>query len=187
MPPKRARGSIRGRGGRGRGRGASEAPPATAHPNAGSPAAEHGSPAKSHTPQLSQDEMDIDSPPTQPTETPAPTPVKPAHILPPPSIASGTAGTTAKAPSRFVPKAKRRNEKERQELEDAERLRKKGISDESARIAARSNALRARGGRGDAMGRGRMMATGPASGAFAAMPASGKSIVQFSKYILMNC
>jgi DNA-directed RNA polymerase III subunit RPC4 len=169
---------VRGRGGR---RGSSASAPAATTPDVQptiEPIVEREveqpapiiPPPRAITPSHSSpnDEMDVDpnsSPATQPTETPAPTPIRAPPILPPPSIALASGSTTVppKKQSKFKPKNVRRTQEELRELQEKERERIDGLNAAAAR--ARKPQFR-RTGRGDAMGRGRIVPAA-ASGPFA--------------------
>lgn len=172
MPPKR--GSGRGRGGLSR--GGSLAQSTSAH-DAGAQLNESGA-ATTAASNSQNDLMDVDpslSPATQPTETPAPTPNRaPLAPLPPPIAAPGGT-TTAKKVSKFRPKNIRRDPKELARLEQEERERLAKLNSEQSR--ARRGTFR-RGGRGDAMGRGKVIPTAVASGPFAEAPETGKPYLE---------
>jgi DNA-directed RNA polymerase III subunit RPC4 len=197
MPPKGSgsarRGSTRGRG-RGRGRGgASGSAPPPADVQSESQSTITSSPAiKSEpdavvTPEHSRDEnnqepMDLDpnsSPATQPTETPAPTPIRPLSSMQmqSPAIASGS-GTRggAKKESKFKPKNVRRGQEELNALEKKERERRAALAAQQQHTVAAIGVLSYRGrgrGRGDpmGMGRGRGMTKSTSSGVFSVLPA----------------
>ena len=190
MPPKAARGAVRGRGS-GRGRGKALAPDELEHQsiiaNRSIPDMEPAASTIFLHEQSGEQKDPNSSPATQPTETPASTPARP----PPPvtqkpdgmSTGSGTRGAIKAKPSKFKPKNVRADAKEREEREAKERER------EDARLRALAAAAprgsrgvwgRGRGGRGrgDAMGRGRMQMSGTASGPFAMAPAAmGKFVL----------
>jgi DNA-directed RNA polymerase III subunit RPC4 len=123
--------------------------------------------------------MDVDpndSPASQPTETPAPTPIRPTPVITPTEPI-----VKVKKESRFKPKAVRTSQAKLAEVEAAEREKQKKLDeayDKAQRLAGRGNALRGRG-RGDAMGRGRSMASKGATGAFGGAWESGKFYCSF--------
>lgn len=198
MPPRGRGGSRRGRG---RGASATPAPDSAAPP---SPPAtslqqlEIGAPDIPMvdvdapgfvTPSHAQDDagtsMDVDpngSPATQPTETPAPTPIRPflppsANVVP----AALPAGVKVKKESRFKPKAVRTSEAKRKEMEEAEAARQRELAmerEKASRSSGRGNSLRSRG-RGNAMGRGKQISTAGATGIFGGTWASGKPSVHY--------
>jgi DNA-directed RNA polymerase III subunit RPC4 len=122
------------------------------------------------------------SPATVPTETPAPTPIRPSALRPEASDAMSTTrgrggamgGRVKATESRFKPKNIRRDKTELKQLAEREQARLAGIAAAAAREEAR--ALRGRGrvmrGRGDAMGKGAGLgrSAGTASGIFGVVP-----------------
>ena len=194
MPPKGAQGGARGRrphrgrGGRGSAANTSSAPSLKLEdePESQSTIADNlmidAEPAAGITPVHEEEQSDPNySPATQPTETPAPTPVR----LPPTTSNtngaaasdSGAKGTAPPKMSRFKPKIVRAKLKDREEREAREREKENALLGAAAAAAARASRGtwgRGRGGRGrgDAMGRGRGVQTsGTASGPFAEAPA----------------
>jgi len=119
--------------------------------------------------QNASQDMDVDkpdipmdpntSPASQPTETPAPTPLRPA--APGPPVVPAVLGGKVKKESRFKPKANRTAKSKLDELADQERRRKAQSAADEARAAGRAargmdfRGMRGRG-RGDAMGRGKI-------------------------------
>ena len=143
-------------------------------------------PKASTPPPPETDDNDPNSPATIPTETPAPTPVRPSTGTLPTRGRGGVRGgrggrgASAAAPSKFKPKIIRREQSEREGLAREELKRKQDAADAAAREEARGSRGGARGfpsrGRGDAMGRGREQQRTTSTGVFGVLPAAMREL-----------